>query len=188
MSLESATYIGQLVDTNPTGTDPKSQGDDHLRLIKSVLQNQFGTATDGSVSVPGQVEAKATGFKFPDATAQASAAYTKSEAYSKNEVDNRILSVSFDGSGANGACPLYGTPFGIINVTKVGTGTYDVYFASAMASIAYVTTCGCDNTGPAFLALPDSANSNTLKARITTYTLIPSLADSSRIHVMIKRP
>lgn len=41
MSLESATYVGQLVNTNPTGTDPKSQGDDHLRLIKSVLQNTF---------------------------------------------------------------------------------------------------------------------------------------------------
>ncbi len=41
MSLESATYISQLVATNPTSGDPKSQGDDHLRLLKSVLQAQF---------------------------------------------------------------------------------------------------------------------------------------------------
>ena len=41
MGLESATYISQLVATNPLATDPISQGDDHLRLIKSVLQAQF---------------------------------------------------------------------------------------------------------------------------------------------------
>ena len=33
MGLETATYISQLVATNPTSSDPVSQGDDHLRLI-----------------------------------------------------------------------------------------------------------------------------------------------------------
>jgi hypothetical protein len=41
MGLETASYISQLVDTNPTASDPVSQGDDHLRLIKTVLQTQF---------------------------------------------------------------------------------------------------------------------------------------------------
>lgn len=41
MGLESATYISQLDNTFPLGSDQKSQGDDHLRLIKSVLKNQF---------------------------------------------------------------------------------------------------------------------------------------------------
>ena len=41
MSLESTTYINGLVTTNPTGTDPRSQGDDHLRLIKSTLRSTF---------------------------------------------------------------------------------------------------------------------------------------------------
>ena len=41
MGLETASYISQLVAANPTATDPISQGDDHLRLIKSVLQTQF---------------------------------------------------------------------------------------------------------------------------------------------------
>lgn len=42
MGLEAATFISQLVAANPVGaTDPKSQGDDHLRLIKSVLQASF---------------------------------------------------------------------------------------------------------------------------------------------------
>ena len=41
MGLETASYISELVAANPTATDPISQGDDHLRLIKSVLQTQF---------------------------------------------------------------------------------------------------------------------------------------------------
>jgi len=41
MGLESATYISQLVDTNPLGSDVISQGDDHIKLIKEVLQSSF---------------------------------------------------------------------------------------------------------------------------------------------------
>lgn len=42
MGLEVGTYISDLVVTNPVGAvDPKSQGDDHIRLIKSVLKNTF---------------------------------------------------------------------------------------------------------------------------------------------------
>ena len=41
MGLETGTYVNDLNTANPTSTDPKSQGDDHLRLIKSVLKNTF---------------------------------------------------------------------------------------------------------------------------------------------------
>lgn len=42
MGLEVATYISGLNASNPVGvSDPKSQGDDHLRLIKSTLLNTF---------------------------------------------------------------------------------------------------------------------------------------------------
>lgn len=41
MGLESATYVKDLVSANPLATDARSQGDDHLRLIKAVLQTSF---------------------------------------------------------------------------------------------------------------------------------------------------
>jgi hypothetical protein len=41
MGLETATYVGDLVATNPTAGDPRSQGDDHIRLLKAVLQATF---------------------------------------------------------------------------------------------------------------------------------------------------
>lgn len=52
MSLESGTYISALDSVNPTGSDPKSRGDDHLRLIKSTLKNSFAGIT-GAVQVGG---------------------------------------------------------------------------------------------------------------------------------------
>lgn len=45
MPLEAATFIQSLDATNPTSGDRKSQGDDHLRLIKSVLKSTFPNAT-----------------------------------------------------------------------------------------------------------------------------------------------
>jgi hypothetical protein len=46
MGLEAGTTISALVSTNPVGaTDPKSQGDDHIRLIKAVLKATFPNFT-----------------------------------------------------------------------------------------------------------------------------------------------
>lgn len=67
MALEAATTINQLVSTNPQGTDTKSQGDDHLRLIKGTLLNTFPNIT-GPVTVShGELNALAGGrnLTFP---------------------------------------------------------------------------------------------------------------------------
>jgi len=41
MGVETATFISQLSATNPLATDPISQGDDQIRLVKEVLKAQF---------------------------------------------------------------------------------------------------------------------------------------------------
>lgn len=41
MALETVTHISDLVVTNPTSTDPKSEGDNHLRNIKTALKTDF---------------------------------------------------------------------------------------------------------------------------------------------------
>lgn len=58
MGLETGTYIDSLVATNPVGaTDPKSQGDDHIRLLKSTILATFPnidgamTATEDDLNV-----------------------------------------------------------------------------------------------------------------------------------------
>lgn len=45
MALETATYIDGLVATNPASSDLKSQGDDHIRLVKSTLLATFPAIT-----------------------------------------------------------------------------------------------------------------------------------------------
>lgn len=41
MGLESATYISDLDSANPFSSDQKSQGDDHIRLIKAAVKTTF---------------------------------------------------------------------------------------------------------------------------------------------------
>ncbi len=68
MALESATYINQLVTTNPTLADPKSQGDDHLRMIKRVLQQTFPNLTGAVTTTQAQLNkvADPTVFVVPN--------------------------------------------------------------------------------------------------------------------------
>lgn len=50
MGLETASYINQLDAANPGASDQVSQGDDHLRLIKSVLKTQFSSLGNAPVN------------------------------------------------------------------------------------------------------------------------------------------
>ena len=58
MSLESGDFLNDLVITNPTASDPVSQGDDQLRLIKKVVKQSFP-------SVDAAVNAIHTGASAP---------------------------------------------------------------------------------------------------------------------------
>lgn len=49
MALESSTYINGLVANNPTSTDNISEGDNHIRLLKSTIKATFPNIT-GAVS------------------------------------------------------------------------------------------------------------------------------------------
>lgn len=56
MGLETPTWIDDLVVTNPVSTDQKTQGDDHIRNLKTALKNTFPNATKA--------------FYFPNAAAK----------------------------------------------------------------------------------------------------------------------
>ena len=59
MGLEAGTTISSFISENPTSADPVNQGDDHLRLIKSVLKAQFpGTAGLGYATAITATEAE----------------------------------------------------------------------------------------------------------------------------------
>jgi len=53
MALETGDYITDLVTTNPVGaTDSKSQGDDHLRLIKKTIKQTFPNMNGAVTATP----------------------------------------------------------------------------------------------------------------------------------------
>lgn len=51
MTVETATYISQLNPAYPAAGDARSEGDDHIRLNKAVLQNQFTNLGAAAVTV-----------------------------------------------------------------------------------------------------------------------------------------
>jgi hypothetical protein len=55
MALESATYVNQLNSAFPASTDLLAQGDDHIRLIKSVLQATFPNITGAVTATQGDL-------------------------------------------------------------------------------------------------------------------------------------
>lgn len=55
MPLESASFINQLVQTNPVSADPVSQGDDHIRLIKAVLKTTFPNLNAAVTASPAEL-------------------------------------------------------------------------------------------------------------------------------------
>jgi len=56
MAKETATYISQLVATNPVASDSVSVGDDHLRMLKTVLKTQFSGLTGTTAVTASEAE------------------------------------------------------------------------------------------------------------------------------------
>jgi len=50
MTVESATYVSQLNPAYPAAGDNISEGDDHIRLVKTVLQAQFPSLATTAVT------------------------------------------------------------------------------------------------------------------------------------------
>ena len=85
MGVETATYISQLSATNPLGTDPISEGDNQIRLVKDVLQKQFTTLGANAVTTT------AAEVNVLDGVAAGTASASKAELL-RSELD-RVTSV-----------------------------------------------------------------------------------------------
>lgn len=106
MGLETATYIGQLNPANPTGTDPKGQGDDHLRMIKSTLTLSFAGFGASPVLVTGTDTGAANAYVL-----------TPSPALSAYVEGMNVIFVPSNGS--TGACTLNISGLGVRGLKSV---------------------------------------------------------------------
>jgi hypothetical protein len=87
MGLESATLIHELDPANPVGgSDPKSQGDDHIRMFKAAVQNTFP-------NVEGAVTASHSELNILDGVTATAAELNKMDGFTGSPTDlNNILS------------------------------------------------------------------------------------------------
>ena len=57
MPIENAQYITQLVPTQPQGGESISEGDDHLRTIKTAVKQSFPNVSSAVTSTPAKLNA-----------------------------------------------------------------------------------------------------------------------------------
>lgn len=114
MGLETGSTIASFITSNPTSSDPVNQGDDHLRLIKSVLQAQFpGSGGLGYATAITTTEAELnalhglTNYYFPSGTrmpfAQAAAPTGWTQDTTDNANNRMLRVVNSTGGGVAGS-------------------------------------------------------------------------------------
>ncbi len=148
MGLESATYIDNLVATNPTSGDLKSQGDDHIRLVKAVLQATFPRA----------------GKAFPFYTV-----LTKTSNYSVLSTDEHTF---FIGDGASA-----GVDFGLPALSSGDKGWFCFVYALNLTNAVTVTPAsGTINGLASFTVTPTGALALVWWTGSTWYASIDKIA------------
>ncbi len=101
MGLETANFIGELVDTNPTDNDPVAQGDDHIRMVKRTLQaNVGGEVTFTSLLVNNLVALLLERLtEFPIVTLQGETLTDKAKLGNIDGTDALFIDNEIDGAG-----------------------------------------------------------------------------------------
>ena len=135
MGLESATYVDQLNGSNPDGTDTIAQGDDHLRLIKTVLKTTFPDATNIRSTAPDVsasdalkiLKVNSGGTATEWVASAASPLTTKGDIYTYSTADARLAAPSL-------------TPItGLGSVTGAGNGLKLVSDSASTEGVKWVT-------------------------------------------------
>ena len=145
MTVESASYISQLNTAYPAAGDNISEGDDHLRLIKSVLQTQFPNLSTTAVN-PTAAQMNKLGFETGSVLMYASNTIPTTQtisgindfllcdgsSYSTTTYSAlyAVIGTTFGGSGSNFNVPDYRTYF------PVGVGGSFVLGTAVSASAA----------------------------------------------------
>jgi hypothetical protein len=150
MGLETGSTISSFITSNPTSSDPVNQGDDHLRLIKSILKAQFpGAAGNGFATAITATEAElnalhgltnfyfASGTRMPFAQAAAPTGWTQDITDNANNRMLRVVNVAGNGVG--------GSDSPIVNSTTMVAHTH-TFTGSALAAHTH-TDSGHQHTG-----------------------------------------
>ena len=148
MGLETGTYIDSLNSSNPTATDAVSEGDDHLRLIKSTVKATFPnisnavTSTHTELNLLDGVTANTTELNYVDVATLGTAEASKALTVDSNKDFTGVRNATFTGTvtiGSDTATTLQAVyPVGSIYInaavatnpaTLLGFGTWVAFGA-----------------------------------------------------------
>jgi hypothetical protein len=115
MTVESATFISQLTPAYPAASDNISEGSDHLRLIKTVLQAQFPNLAAVAVSSTA-AQMNKLGFEVGSIMMYASNSIPTTQTISG--VNDWLLC-----NGGSFSTSTYSALFGVIGTTYGGAGS-----------------------------------------------------------------
>jgi hypothetical protein len=144
MGLETGSTISSLITSNPTSSDPVNQGDDHIRLLKSVLQAQFPGAGGLGFAIPiTTTEAElnalhglvnynfASGTRMPFAQAAAPTGWTQDVSDNANNRMLRVINSAGGGVGGSADPTLNNTvPYHTHGFTTGGVSANHQHFDS----------------------------------------------------------
>jgi hypothetical protein len=170
MGLETVTDIDDLDISNPLGTDPRSQGDDHIRNIKKALKTDFPSITGAMTATQAELNVL-DGVTAGTVTASKGVVV---DATSKVDVWN-VDNLTIDGNtltantGAINITPAAGSAIVLDATINVDAGV--VTGATSITS----TTFSGDLTG-AVTGNADTATSATTAGTVTTAASITLLS------------
>lgn len=136
MALESGYYINDLVIANPLTSDPKSQGDDHIRLLKTVIKETLNGFT-GSILLTATDTGTAAAHVLTPTTALVGYTPMLCLLYQPLVTNTGAVTVNVSGLGAKaiktlaGADPTAGDLVAGSPVLLVYTGTNFITLAGA---------------------------------------------------------
>ena len=173
MGLESGTFISDLNPANPASNDPKAQGDDHLRLIKSTLKATFPNVTGAVTATHSALST--VGITQPNSVNDTSVAST---AY----VNNAILAATL----APGVLPAQSGNAGKVLQTNGSTPSWQSLAVSRADTVLSISDLGA-LTFPASVVTGANARVMRLSATLDV-AIFANVSTSGAIQLVAYNP
>lgn len=117
MAAENVTYVGDLDPSRPTGAEPKSEGDDHVRNIKKAVSNSFAGFV-GAVLVTGVDGGAANAYTLAPADALPSYAARMLAVFVPQASNTGASTLNISGLGAKAIVSVSGAPLAAGDLTS----------------------------------------------------------------------
>ena len=120
MALETVTNVADLVITNPTSSDSKSAGDDHLRNLKIALRNSFAGFA-GNILVSGTDGGSADVYTLTPTTTLTAYSTKMIVEFTPNATNTGAATLNISGLGAKN---IYSVAGAALSAGELVSGRY----------------------------------------------------------------